>query len=408
MAVSEVLAALEEASTWQEELYVHLHQHPELSMQETQTAAEVARRLESFGYDVRHVGGGVVGVLDNGAGPTVLMRADMDALPVTEQTGLPYASTTTAVDATGATVGVMHACGHDIHVTAALGAAQLLANARNAWSGTYVALFQPGEETAAGAAAMVDDGLVDKAPRPDVALAQHVLRRPDSGEVGTRPGPVLSAGDNLRITVFGKGSHGSMPHLGVDPVVLCAAIVSRLQGIVSREVEPGVFAVVTVGSVQVGTKSNIIPDQGVLLLNMRTYDEAVRQQLQSAIERIVRAECSASGSPQEPTFEYYEQYPLTDNDPAVTATVHAAFEAHFGPDRVKHLDRQTASEDFSHVPDAFGTPYTYWGIGGFLPGTQSFPNHSPFFAPALQPTLRTGTEAAVVAALAFLEGGGEP
>jgi len=402
MAVSDVLRPLKETSKWQEELYVQLHKHPELSMQETQTVAEIDRRLRDFGYAVQHIGGGVVGVLANGEGPTVLMRADIDALPVTEQTGLPYASTATGVDA-GATVGVMHACGHDIHITAALGAAQLLAEASGAWSGTYLALFQPGEETAAGAQSMLDDGLVNKIPRPDVALAQHVLPSPASGEVGTRSGPFLSAGDNLKITVFGEGSHGSMPQLGVDPVVLCAAIVSRLQGIVSREVEPGVFAVVTVGSIQVGTKSNIIADQGVLLLNMRTYDEEVRQQLKDAIERIVRAECQASGSPQEPTFEYYEQYPLTDNDPDITAKVHAAFETHFGADRVKHLDRQTASEDFSHMPVAFGTPYTYWGFGGFVAGTQSFPNHSPFFGPAMQPTLNTGTEAAVMAALALLE-----
>jgi amidohydrolase len=402
MAVSDLLRPLEEISKWQEELYVQLHRQPELSMHETQTAAEIDRRLRDFGYGVQHIGGGVVGVLANGEGPTVLMRADIDALPVTEQTGLPYASTATAVDA-GATVGVMHACGHDIHITAALGAAQLLAEVSAAWSGTYVALFQPGEETAAGAQSMLDDGLVNKIPRPDVALAQHVLPSPASGEVGTRSGPFLSAGDNLKITVFGEGSHGSMPHLGVDPVVLCAAIVSRLQGIVSREVEPGVFAVVTIGSIQVGTKSNIISDYGILLLNMRTYDEEVRQQLKDAIQRIVRAECLASGSPQEPTFEYYEQCPLTDNDPDVTAKVHAAFEAHFGADRVKHLDRQTASEDFSLLPVAFGTPYTYWGFGGFAVGTPSFPNHSPFFAPAIQPTLKTGTEAAVVAASAFLE-----
>jgi amidohydrolase len=403
MAVSDLLRPLEETSKWQEELYVHLHQHPELSMQETQTAAEIDRRLRGFGYEVQHIGGGVVGVLANGEGPTVLMRADIDALPVTEQTGLPYASTATAVDSTGATVGVMHACGHDIHITAALGAAQLLADGKDAWSGTYIALFQPGGETAPGARSMLDDGLVEKIPKPDVALAQHALTSPASGEVGTRPGPFLSAGDNLRITVFGEGSHGSMPQLGVDPVVLCAAIVTRLQGIVSREVQPGVFAVVTIGSVQVGTKSNIISDQGVLLLNMRTYDEKVRQQLKDAIERIVRAECQASDSPQEPTFEYYEQYPLTDNDPDTTAKVHAAFQAHFGADRVKQLDRQTASEDFSHVPVAFGTPYAYWGFGGFAAGTQSFPNHSPFFSPVMQPTLKTGTEAAVVAALAFLQ-----
>ncbi len=396
-----VLAGLAAATGWQEELYVHLHTHPELSMAESRTAAEITDRLTGFGYDVQQIGGGVVGVLRNGDGPTVLMRADIDALPVKELTGLPYASTATAVDASGATVGVMHACGHDLHIVGLLGAAKLLADARDAWSGTYIALFQPAEETAAGAASMVADDLVNRIPKPDVAFAQHVLAVPAAGEVGTRSGPILSAGDNLRVTVFGKGSHGSMPHLGVDPVVLCSAIVTRLQGIVSREVKPGEFAVVTVGSVQAGTKSNIIPDRGVLLLNMRAYNEDVRAQLKRAIERIVRAECAASGSPQEPSFEYYEQYPLTDNDPEVTRTVHQAFVEHFG-DRAKVLDRVTASEDFSTIPNAFGIPYTYWGFGGFAAGKQTYPNHSPFFGPDMQPTLKTATEAAAVAALAYL------
>lgn len=374
MAVSDVLGALERTSKWQEELYVHLHQHLELSMEETQTAAEIERRLRGFGYDVQRVGGGVAGVLVNGEGPTVLMRAETDALPVPEQTDLPYASKATALDATGATVGAMHACGHDVHVTAALGAAQLLADAGRAWSGTYVSLFQPVEETAAGAQSMLDGGLAERIPHPDVALAQHVLAYPASGEVGTPPGTFLSAGDSLKITVLGKASHGSMPHLAVDLVVLSAAIVSRLQGIVSRELEPGVFAVVTVGSLQIGTKSNVIAERGVLLLNMRTYDEDVRQQLRAAIERIARAECQASRLPREPTFEYYEQFPLTDNDPDVTATVHAAFEVHVGPERVKQLDRLTGSEDFSRLPAAFAVTLVAWAASTSLEETRSTPS----------------------------------
>lgn len=371
-------------------------------MQETETAAEITRRLESFGYEVQQVGGGVVGVLTNGDGPTVLFRADIDALPVAEATGLPYASTRTAVDAQGNTVPVMHACGHDLHIVAGLGAASLLAERRDAWTGTYVALFQPAEETAAGARAMVEDGLADRIPRPDVALGQHVLAVPAAGEVGTTAGPMLSTGACVRVKVFGKGSHGSMPHLGIDPVVLSAAIVTRLQVVVSREIAPGDFGVVTVGSLQAGTKANIIPNDATLLLNIRAYDLAVREKLLAAIERIVRAECEAASCPQPPEIELYESYPLTDNDAEVTAKVTEAFVDRFGPDRVKHLDPITASEDFSVIPDAFGIPYCYWGFGGFTPDQQPVPNHNPGFAPAMQPTLTTGTEAAVTAVLAFL------
>jgi len=402
MSTREVLNGLEPLTSWQEELYVHLHQNPELSMQETETVAEITRRLESYGYDVQQIGGGVVGVLTNGAGPTVLFRADIDGLPVQEATGLPYASTRTATDPQGNAVPVMHACGHDLHVVAGLGAAALLAQHRDAWAGTYIALFQPGEETAAGARSMVDDGLVDKVPHPDVALGQHVLAVPAAGEVGTTAGPMLSTGACIRVKVFGKGSHGSMPHLGIDPVVLSAAIVTRLQTVVAREIAPGDFGVVTVGSLQAGTKANIIPNDASMLLNIRAYDLAVRERLLAAIDRIVRAECVAAGSPQEPEIELYESYPLTDNDAAVTAKVTEAFVAHFGQDRVKHLDPITASEDFSVIPDAFAIPYCYWGFGGFTADQQPVPNHNPGFGPALQPTLTTGTEAAVAAVLAYL------
>ncbi len=405
-ATENVLAGIARTRAWQEPLYQQFHAHPELSGQEGQTVAEITRRLTDFGYALQSVGGGVVGVLANGPGPTVLTRADIDALPVTELTGLPYASTVTATDESGGTVGISHACGHDVHITCLLGAAQLLADHRDAWSGTFVALFQPAEETAAGSRAMLDDGLTERVPRPDVAFAQHVLSHA-AGSVGTHPGPVLSAGDSVRVTVFGKGSHGSMPHLSVDPVVLAASIVLRLQTIVARETQPGEFAVVTVGSSVAGTKSNIIPDRAVLLVNVRTYDEQVRKHVLAGIERIVRAECEASGSPQEPTFEYYDQYPLTDNDPTVTDRVTRAFRAHFGDERVVDLGRVTASEDFSRIPDAFGIPYSYWGVGGTAPGQPSYPNHSPYFAPAIQPTLDAGTEAIVVATLAYL-GGDQP
>lgn len=409
-----VLAGLDQVRSWQEDFYRDLHRHPELSHQEHRTAGLVAGRLRHGGYEVHEgVGGtGVVGVLHNGAGPTVLLRADMDALPVREATGLPYASAVTAADADGNQVPVMHACGHDIHVSCLAGAAQLLADGRDAWHGSVVALFQPAEEVADGARRMVDDGLGGIIPAPDVALAQHVLPFP-AGQIGTRPGPVLSSADSMRITIHGRGAHGSMPQAAVDPVVLAAAIVTRLQTIVSREIQPGEPAVLTVGSVQAGTKANVIPESARLLLNMRTYSEATRAAMLDAIRRIVTAECQASRAPQDPEFGLYERYPLTSNDAAATARVADAFTSCFG-DRAEPLPLQSASEDFSDIPAALGAPYSYWGIGGIDPGAyraaeqagrvqQDIPvNHSPKFAPVIQPTLDTGTQALVAAALAWL------
>jgi hippurate hydrolase len=287
-----------------------------------------------------------------------------------------------------------------------------MANARDAWSGTLVAVFQPAEESADGARGMLEDGLAGLVGRVDVALAQHVLPFP-AGTVATRPGPTLSAADSMRVTVHGRGAHGSMPQAAVDPVVLAAMIVIRLQTVVAREVAPGDTAVVTVGSVQAGTKSNVISDHAVLQLNVRTYDEHTRTNVLTAIERIVRAECAASASPKDPEFELFDRYPLTDNDTHVTARVADAFAAHFA-DRAGVLPAQSASEDFSDIPDQLGVPYTYWGVGGIDPVlyraaeeagrvSQDIPvNHSATFAPVIQPTLDTGTEAVVVAALAWL------
>jgi amidohydrolase len=414
-SVTDVLNGLPSVSAWQDRVYKDLHAHPELSFHETRTAALVAVRLKQLGYDVFEQIGrtGVVGILENGTGQTVLARADMDALPVKERTGLTYASTLTTTDDTGASVPVMHACGHDAHVTCLLGAAELLARARRSWSGTFIAVFQPAEEAAAGAKAMLKDGLRDRIPKPDVAFAQHVLAYP-AGTVGTQVGPVLSAGDSIRITLHGKGAHGSMPHNSVDPVVLAALVVLRLQTIVSRETKPGDFAVLTVGSSVAGAKSNIIPDHAVLLINLRTYDLSVRKRMIESIERMAKTECEASGSPKPPEFLYYDQYPLTDNDPEATRRVTAAFRSHFASGTVFNLGPQTASEDFSDIPNALGTPYTYWGIGGIdaekyerarAAGRleQDIPvNHSESFAPVIEPTLSTGTQALVVAALAYL------
>ena len=413
--IANVLADLQATSLWQERVYKQLHAHPELSFQETKTAALATSKLKEFGYEVIEGIGrtGVVGILRNGEGQTALARADMDALPVKENTGLPYASTLTATDDDGEIVSVAHACGHDAHVTCLLGAAELLAKRPDSWSGTFIALFQPAEEVAGGAKAMVDDGLRDRIPKPDVAFSQHVLAHP-AGKIGIQVGPVLSAGDSIRITLHGKGAHGSMPHNSVDTVVLAAHVVVRLQTIVSRETKPGEFAVLTVGSSVAGAKSNIIPDRAVLLVNLRTYDMAVRERMIDSIERMVRAECEASGSPHPPEFEYYDQYPLTENDPKVTEKIASAFRSYFGSEIVFDLGRVTASEDFSHIPNALGTPYSYWGVGCTDPEKykqaleagrveQDIPvNHSEFFAPVIEPTLSTGTKALVVAALTYL------
>jgi hippurate hydrolase len=411
--VHEILAGYDGLQADQEAFYRDLHQHPELSHQEQRTAQRVAGQLQHYGCTVQAgIGGtGVAGVLSNGGGPAVLLRADMDALPVKEDTGADYASTATGQDADGNEVPVAHACGHDIHVSCLLGMTKLMADHPGQWNGTLLALFQPAEETGDGAQGMIDDGLLTRIPAPDVALAQHVLRGV-AGTAGTHSGPFLSAADSIKITVYGRGGHGSMPQNTVDPVVLAAMIVVRLQTVVSREIAPGQTAVLTVGSSQAGTTSNVIPDHAVLQLNLRSYSQQTRQRMLDAIQRIVRAECQAARSPQDPDFETLDSYPLTDNDADATRRVAAAFSAHFG-DRALRWDQQTASEDFSNIPRAAGIPYTYWAIGGTDPQTyrtaekdghlDDLPaNHSPKFLPVLQPTLRTGTEALTAASLAWL------
>jgi amidohydrolase len=284
-----------------EALYTDIHSHPELSMQEVRTAGLAAERLRAAGFDVSTGVGrtGVVGLLRRGAGPTVMLRADMDALPIAEATGLSYASTATAIDQDGNTVPVTHACGHDMHVTWLVGAATLFAQVHDTWRGTLMAVFQPAEETGAGARAMVDDGLLTRFPKPDVILGQHVMKG-RAGTIGWRTGVVTSAGDSLRVRLFGRGAHGSMPEAGIDPVVMAAATVMRLQTIVAREVAANEAVVVTVGALQAGTKANVIPDEALLELNVRTYDATVRTRVLAAIERIVHAEAAAAGAPRPP------------------------------------------------------------------------------------------------------------
>ncbi len=386
----------------QEELYYDLHRHPELSMNEVRTRGVIVEKLGRAGFDVVEIGGGVVGTLGNGEGPTVMLRADFDGLPVKEETGLSYASTDTATDADGNTVSVMHACGHDVHVASLVAMGEMMAANRESWSGTLELLFQPGEEIGAGAIAMVDAGLTEAVKRPDVVLGQHVFcGQVPAGHVAVVPGPFLSTSVNVDITLHGRGSHGSMPHLGVDPIVLAAAVVERLQTIVSRELSPREFGVVTVGTLHAGTRPNVIPETATLGLNVRAYDDGVRDRILAAIERIVTAEAAAAGCPREPEIRHYASYPVTDNDADVAGRLHRAFAGALGEGRVHVAEPQTGSEDFPAIPQAFGVPYCYWGLGGREEGVE-IPNHSPHFAPLVQPTLETGAKALAAAALEYL------
>lgn len=405
MTTSAILSDLENTRSYREELYKFFHQHPELSLQEFETSKRIISELESYGVEsIQRIGDtGVVAVISNGDGPVVALRGDIDALPMAERSGKEYAATgATQVDNnTGQETPVAHTCGHDVHISSLLGAVQAFNSHRELWNGTLMAVFQPAEETAAGARMMVEEGIVEKLSAPDVYLGQHVLGSLPGGAVGTRVGAVMSEAASIEITLHGKGSHGSMPNLGVDPIVLGSAIVTRLQSVISREIAASETAVLTVGSFHAGTKSNIIPDSAVLQLNTRAFSKDVAAHLHEAIERIVRSECAAARCPEPPEFKYYDQYPLTSNDESVTAHVRAAFDDFFGENSVD-LAQVPASEDFSIIPDAFGIPYSYWGLGGFADQQNAPGNHSPAFAPDMQPTLDRGVEALVVAASAWL------
>lgn len=390
-------------------VYRDLHQHPELSFREHRTAGIVAAWLHALGHEVvEGVGGtGVVGILRNGTGPTVMLRADMDALPVTEETGLSYASTVE---------GVMHACGHDVHVTCLLGAATTLDAVRDTWRGTLVFVFQPAEETVSGAQAMVDDDLFTRVPRPDIVLGQHVAPIP-AGTIGLRSGPAFAATDALKITLYGKGGHGSRPEATVDPVVMAAATVLRLQTLVSREVAGTDTAVLTVGALNAGTKANIIPDRAELLLSVRTYDEAVRTHLLDAISRVARAESEASSAPRPPDVEPLESAPAVVNDPTSVERTAAALEGVVGAGRLIDPGPVTGSEDVGVLAAAGSAPLVFWLLGGADPAAfagASTPeqlmravaalpsNHSPHYAPVQDPTLRLGVAALTAAATAWL------
>jgi amidohydrolase len=401
-----------------EAVYKDLHANPELSMQEHRTSGIAAAWLGELGYEVTEgVGGtGVVGLLRNGDGATVLLRADMDALPIKESTGLPYASGQTGTDRFGQSTSIAHACGHDMHVAWMMGATRILAENREGWRGTVMAVFQPGEETAQGARAMIADGMVKRFPKPDVTLGQHVMPLP-AGQLGYRAGTMLSAGDSWEVTLFGRGAHGSMPQKSIDPVVMAASAVMRLQTVVSREVAMTDSAVVTVGTLQAGMNENVIPDRALLRLNIRTFKDQVRTRVLAAVRRILEAEAAASGAGNPPAFSVLSEYPVTRNDAAATRRVAAALGRRFGADRVEEIEPATASEDFGLFGAAWDVPSVFWVVGGIDPAvfaaaekagkTDELPaNHAPDFAPVIDPTLRVGVEAMLAAAGVWLVGEG--
>ncbi len=398
-----------------EALYVDLHRHPELSFAEHRTARIGADALRAAGCEVTTGVGttGVVGVLRNGEGPTVLLRADMDALPVREKTGLSYASTATGTDPDGNEVPVAHACGHDMHVTWLIGAARALAASRDRWRGTVQFVLQPAEELGGGADGMVADGLFERFGTPDVAFAQHVGPMP-AGEVFTRSGMIMSASDTLRVRMFGHGGHGSRPETTVDPVVMAASTVLRLQTIVSREIAATDSAVLTIGSLHAGTKSNIIPAEAELSIDVRSFDETVRRRVLDAVHRIVHAEATAAGAERKPEITTESAFPATVSDESTTEALTSRLRDHFGAERVFAAPLVTGSEDFGVLASAAGVPATYWFVGGtdasrFAAAAEAgtldseLPsNHSPLFAPVPHPTISTGVDALVVAATGVL------
>jgi amidohydrolase len=396
------------------DLYIALHQNPELSAHETQTASKLAAGLKSLGYEVTEgVGGtGVVAILKNGAGPTVMLRTELDALPVEEKTGLPYASKVHARDDGGRDVPVMHACGHDLHMAALAGTAAVMAHSKESWHGTLMLLGQPAEEGISGAKSMIDDGLFTRFPKPEFGVALHVGNNLPAGQVGITPGTYNTNSDAIRITIYGKGGHGSAPHTTIDPIVIASRTILALENINAREVKPGEVAVVTVGYIRAGTASNIIPDQAELGLTVRTYKSDVRKQALTAITRIVKAEALVGGAPKEPLIEELGSTDSVYNDPALAQRLRAPLEAALGKENVITTDPITPSEDYS----AFirqGVTSLYMSLGGADPqkyaetkdaGTMLPSNHSPYFTPDVDPALHTGIKAEVAVLRNLLNG----
>jgi amidohydrolase len=398
-------------------LYLDLHQNPELSSHETQTAAKLAGRLKGLGYVVtEHVGGtGVVAILKNGNGPTIMLRTELDALPVEEKTGLPYASKVHTTDDSGHEVGVMHACGHDVHMASLVATASIMAHSKETWHGTLMLVGQPAEETISGAKAMLAEGFLTRFPKPDVAVALHVVNTAPAGTVALASGTYDTNADSLRITIYGKGGHGSAPQTSIDPIVIAARTILALQTIVSREVKPGEMAVVTVGYVRAGTKNNIIPDQAELGLTVRTYKADIRKQVLAAIARIVKAEAEAGGATREPLIDRYEQTDSVYNDPGLAARERSVLESVLGKQHVMNEEPIGASEDFSYFVEQ-GIPGFYFELGGAEPqeylkakaeGRNLPSNHSPLFAPDAEPAIKTGIAAEVAILRNLLQGSGD-
>ncbi|WP_262691174.1 amidohydrolase [Kordiimonas aestuarii] len=399
-----------------EKLYIHLHQNPELSLQEGKTSARMAAELKKAGFDVTtNFGGhGVVAVMKNGDGPTVMIRADMDGLPVPEQTGLSYASKATMQNAAGETVPVMHACGHDVHMTSLIGTARRLAAMKDAWSGTLVMIAQPAEEQVKGAAAMLDEGLFTKFPKPDYNLSLHVSPDIKAGDIGMVSGYALANVDSADIEIHGVGGHGAYPHTTKDPVVLGAYIVTALQTLVARETSPFESGVVTVGSIHAGTKHNIISNRAHLQITIRSYSEDVRQNLKAGIERIARGQAIAFGLPEDlmPEVAFSEGTPSTYNNPELTARIYKALDEKLGDDRVYDGKPVMAAEDFSlfgRTEDKIPSLMLWLGatpaatMEAAEKGEAKAPGlHSPFFKPDREPTIKGGVEAMTQAALELL------
>jgi amidohydrolase len=395
-------------------LYQHLHRHPELSFFEEKTAARVAQELHDAGFTVTEkVGGhGVVAVLQNGSGPTILVRADLDGLPVKEQTGLPYASQTLTKDAEGREVPTMHACGHDIHMTCLVGTARVLAALKDRWQGTLVMIGQPAEERGGGAKAMLGDGLFTRFPRPEKCLALHVSADLPAGSIGYTEGFALANVDSVDITIRGVGGHGAYPHTTKDPVVLAAQTILALQTIVSREIAPIEPAVITVGSIHGGAKHNIIPDEVHLQLTLRSYTDEVRQQLIDAIKRTTRGLAVAAGLPEEkmPVVKLGDEFtPATYNDPELTRRVVKVAGAWLGEGNVFSRKPQMGGEDFGrYARTGHKVPICMFWLGSVNPEAvkeslktgKTLPSlHSPFFAPVPEPTIKTGVTTMTAAVL---------